>query len=372
MEHSFEKSFIGTVDYSPIRSLLIRVAGRHADRNPDEYQDPEASDPTTDAEISCTSTSVVFTAEQRCHRRFDEAARILNRGEVQAQYDVGYFSFAGSFATIQSDYNRSGGTNSPTQLNFVAGTTNPYYLYGLLKDLSWTYSFDGSYALTPDVSLFAEYTREFYHTRMISRNRNPTTGTQTILTCTGCDSANNDWESTTRDIFNTYAAGLDLYFGKRIWFSPYYSLATGENNVFSRALGDSTITTGPNKFILTGTSAPENYPTATTRIQEVVGVVKFKITNNLFPKVEYRYQQWVNQDYQTTPMTPYMGCVGAGTIVVSSPCVNLGPTVASKVPSPYYPGFVVGDTAAARYLFLGADQPSYHAHIITATLEYHF
>jgi len=68
-------------------------------------------------------------------------------------------------------------------------------------------------------------------------------------------------------------------------------------------------------------------------------------------------------------MTPYMGCVGAGSIVVSPPCVNLGPTVASKVPSPFYPGFVVGDTAAARYVFLGADQPSYHAHIIRLRLS---
>jgi hypothetical protein len=33
---------------------------------------------------------------------------------------------------------------------------------------------------------------------------------------------------------------------------------------------------------------------------------------------------------------------------------------------------VVGDVSAARYLFLGADQPSYRAHYLAATLEYHF
>ncbi|HWY68697.1 MAG TPA: MtrB/PioB family outer membrane beta-barrel protein [Terriglobales bacterium] len=370
--HSFEKSFFGTVDYTPVRSLLIRISGRHADRKPDEYQDDTASDPNTGVEISCTSTSTVFTQTQRCARRFDEAARIQDRGDVLAQYDVGNFSLAGSFTTMQNDYNRRSGVNSPTALNFVSGTTNPYYLYGLLKDLAWTYSFDGSYALNPNVSMFAEYTRDHYHTRMISRSRTPTSGTQTILTCSGCDSANNDWESITRDINDTYAAGLDLYFRKRIWFSPYYSLAAGKNNVFSRALGDPTITTGPNKFVLTGASAAEDYPEVTTRIHEAVAVVKFKLSDKLFPKLEYRYQQFDNRDYQTTPMTPYMGCVGAGTIVVSSPCVNLGATTAGKVPSPFYPGFVVGDTAAARYVFLGADQPSYHAHIITATLEYHF
>jgi hypothetical protein len=372
VDHSFEKSVFGTIDFSPIRSLLIRVSGRHANRKPDEYQDETASDPLTGAEITCTSTSVAFTEEQRCHRRFDEAARLFDRGDVLAQYDLGNLSLSGSFNTKQSDFNRRGGVNSPTPLNFIPGTTHPYYLYGLLKDLSWTYSFDGNYALNPNVSLFAEYTREHFHSRMISRNRTPTSGTQTILTCTGCDSANNDWESITRDIFDTYAAGFDLFFKRRVWFSPYYSLAAGKNNVFSRALGNPAITTGPDRFVLTGATAPENYPQVTTRLHEAVGVLKFKITENLLPKIEYRYQQYDNRDYQTSPMTPYMGCVGAGNIVVSSPCVNLGPTVAGKVPSPFYPGFVVGDTAAARYLFLGADQPSYRAHVITATLEYHF
>lgn len=207
---------------------------------------------------------------------------------------------------------------------------------------------------------------------MISRSRTPTSGTATILTCSGCDSANNDWESTTRDVFDTYATGLDLFLWKRFWFSPYYSLAAGKGNVFSRALGDSTITTGPNQFVLTAATAPENYPETTTRIHEVAAVFKFKLSESLMPKFEYRFQQYDNQDYQTSPMTPYMGCVGAGAVVVGAPCINVGANLAAKSPSLFYPGFVVGDTAAARYLFLGADQPSYRSHMIMATLEYHF
>jgi hypothetical protein len=71
-------------------------------------------------------------------------------------------------------------------------------------------------------------------------------------------------------------------------------------------------------------------------------------------------------------MTPYMGCIGAGSVVVSSPCVNVGANVATQFPSRYYPGFVVGDTAAARYLFLGSDQPSYRAHVLAVSIQYHF
>lgn len=372
VEHSFESTIFGNVDYSPSRDFLLRVSGRHQNRTPDEYQDEAASDPVTGAEISCTSSSTVFTEEQRCHRRFDEAARILDRGDVLAQYDLRNWSFTGSFQTIQQDFNRSGGTNSPTPLNFVPGNTSPYYLYGALKDLSWIYSFDTSYAFSEAASAFVEYTHEDYHKRMISRSRTPASGTQTILTCNGCDTPNNDWESTYHDKFDTYAVGLDFFLAKRFWFSPYYSLASGLGRVVTRALGNPGITSGANAFTLTGTSTPENYPETTTRIHEGVAVFKYKLTKNLMPKFEYRYQQFDNKDYQTSAMTPYMGCIGAGSISVQAPCVNVGTTVAAKSPTSTYPYFVVGDTAAARYLFLGADQPSYRAHVFTGTLEYHF
>jgi hypothetical protein len=162
------------------------------------------------------------------------------------QYNLRQFTFDGSFQTIQSDFNRRGGTNSPTPLNFIAGTTWPYYLYGNMNDLSWIYTFDTSYTFSPAASVFVEYTHETYHERMVSRNRTPPSGTAAILTCSGCDTPNNDWESITRDIFNTYAAGFDFFLRKRLWFSPYYSLAAGNGNVFSRAVGDPTITTRPN------------------------------------------------------------------------------------------------------------------------------
>jgi hypothetical protein len=370
--HSMENSIFGAVDYSPTPDLMFRIAGRHQSREPEVYQDATAVDPVTEAAIPCISTSAVFTEEQRCHRRFDESARILNRADVMLEYNLRQFTFGGTFQTIQSDFNRRGGTNSPTALNFLPGTTRPYYLYGFMNDLSWIYSFDATYAFSPAASLFAEYTRENYYKRMISRNRTPPSGTATILTCSGCDSPNNDWESTTRDVFDTYALGFDFFLAKRFWFSPYYSLAGGIGNVFSRALGDPTITTGPNQFVLTGSTTPESYPQTATRIHEVTAAFKFKLSANLTPKLEYRYQQFDNRDYQTTAMTPYMGCIGAGSIVVSPPCVNVGPNLAVQYPRSSYPGFVVGDTAAARYLFLGADQPSYRAHIITATLEYRF
>jgi hypothetical protein len=110
-------------------------------------------------------------------------------------------------------------------------------------------------------------------------------------------------------------------------------------------------------------------------------VFRYKLRENLTPKIEYRYQQWDNKDYQTSPMTQYMGCVSPipnanpptnSVPGCTTPILNANSPNPVGVPSPFYPYFVVGDPSSARYLFLGVDQPSYHAHTLTATLEYRF
>ena len=386
--HSMERSLFVSGDWVPTKDLLVRLSYRHSDRNPDVYQDDNATDPVSGADVTCADTTTTsFTADQRCSRRFDESARLLDRADGLVQYSPSDKLTLSAFGgTLQSNYNRPGGTNSPVPLNFLTGaaaTTSPYYLYGVLKDISYNYGFDIDYALLPSVSVFAEYSYERYYKRIISRNRTPLSGVQTILTCTnGCDSANNDWESTTKEPVNIYSAGVDLYLGKKASFTAYYSLSAAKGHVDTRPLGDPTITApGPNFFTLNGANSATNYPETVNRIHEVAVIFKYKLGENLTPKIEYRYQQWDNKDYQTSPMTQYMGCV--------SPIPN-GPPVTNSVPgcttpflttntpnpvgiaSPFYPYFVVGDPSAARYLFLGADQPSYHAHTIFASLEYRF
>ena len=223
--------------------------------------------------------------------------------------------------------------------------------------------------------------RDNYHKRMITRNRKPVSAPGTIRTSSGCDSANNDWESVAREPVDIYSVGVDTYFGRKAYFTTYYSLSAGKGNVFSRPLGDPTITTGPNQFALNGTNSATNYPETVNRNHEVVVVFRYKLTERLAPKIEYHYQQWDYKDYQTSPMTQYMGCVSPipnGPPVTNAVPGCTTPILTSNIPnpvgvaSPFYPYFVVGDTSAARYLFLGVDQPSYHAHTILATLEYRF
>jgi len=385
--HSMENSFLASLDWVPIKDLLFRVSYRHSERKPDNYQDDNASDPTTDLPVPCTdTTNVNFTADQRCHRRFDEAVRLRDRADALLEYDVtDKITVTGFGGTLQDDYNRAGGTNSPTALNFLTGpaaTVGNYYLYGLLKDISYNYGFDLDYAILPQVSFFAEYSHEKYHKRMITRYRTPVSSPATILTCNGCDSANNDWESVTREPVDIYTLGTDTHFWKKAFLSAYYTLSAGKGNVYSRPLGDPTLTApGPDQFLLTGTNAAVDYPETVNRNHELDVIFKYKLTEHVSPKFEYRYQQWDYKDYQTSPMTQYMGCV--------SPIPN-GPPVTNAVPgcttpiltsntpnpagvgSPFYPYFAVGDTSSARYLFLGVDQPSYRAHTVIASIEFHF
>jgi hypothetical protein len=214
---------------------------------------------------------------------------------------------------------------------------------------------------------------------MITRYRTPPGTGQNIVTCNGCDTANNDWQSTSTDPVDVYSAGVDLYLSKKAYFTTYYSLSAGKGNVNSEFLGDPTILAGANAFLLTGTNAATAYPETVERSHEIGVIFKYKLTDRLTPRFEYRYQQWDNRDYQTSVMTPYMGCVSLpppGTAVpnCTSPILNsaTSPTPGPGAASPFYPGFVVGDPSAARYLFLGVDQPSYHAHTVMATLEYRF
>ncbi len=386
--HSLENSFFISGDWNPRRDLIVRLSYRRSDRTPDSYEDDTVTD-AANAFVPCTDTTdVSFTADQRCHRRFDEAARIQNRGDALLQYTpFDRLTFSAFGGTLQNDYNQAGGVNSPTPLNFLTGaaaTTQLYYLYGLQKDISYNYGFDVDYAVNDQITLYAEYSREHYYQRMITRYRAPTTGAQTILTCNGCDTANNDWESTSTDPIDDYSAGVDLYFHKKIYVTAYYSLSAGKGNVNNRYLGDPTITgtnalPNANAFLLTGTNAAVPYPETVDRYHEVGVVFKYKLTDRLTPKLEYRYEQWDNRDYQTTVMTPYMGCVSsapptAPVLGCTSPILNssTSPTPTFGAASPFYPGYVVGDPSAARYLFLGVDQPSYHAHIVMATLEYRF
>jgi len=419
--HSRENTFLAAVDWGPNKDLLFRVSYRHTDRKPEHYEDHESEGIECEAgELAAARALFEFPGIHPCARRFDEAALLRNRGEILAQYTIwDKLTLSGSFFTIQDDYNRQGGANSATPLNYLTGssaTIYPYYLYGVLKDLSYNYNFDANYAISPEVSVFAEYSHEKYHRTMATRYRKPQSTTLSTnpdgcgISSNGlayqgiCDSANNDWWSAARDFVDVWTVGTDLFLGKKVYLTTYYSLAAAKGHVFNRALGTQpadfltqpTRTDGTDtgvlpedRFMMTTTSGAYDYPPTVNRSHEVTVIFKYKLKHNIMPKLEYTYQQYDYKDYQTSPMTPYMGCVatsgvpatGGGGVAGGTPsiaataapgCPVLGPTTASSISSPFYPYFVVGDNSAARYYFLGADQPSYRTHRVAASIQYTF
>ena len=386
VNHSLENTVLGAVDVGYWKNLLFRASYRYSDRNPSFYQDPDSVNAAGAPVLCSDTTTTFFTADQRCSRRFDEAARTRNYADGLVQYSPTAKSTLSAFAsTTQDNYNRPGGTNSPVPLNFLTGaaaTTSPYYLYGILKDISYNYGANGDYAVSPQLSLFAEYSHEHYYRRLISRDRTPPSpAAANISNCTnGCDTANNDWQSVTPETVDIWTVGADTYIGKKTYVTTYYSLAAATGNTLSRYLGNPAITTGPSAFVLVGTSAATDYPETVNRQHEVVAVFKYKLTKNLVPKFEFRYQQFDNKDYQTSPMTQYMGCMSASLaapvagcpVAVVSSTTSPTPTLSPNGQTSFYPYFQVGDPSAARYLFLGVDQPSYHAYYVAGSLEYHF
>ena len=158
---------------------------------------------------------------------------------------------------------------------------------------------------------------------------------------------------------------------------PTLSLTAGHSDTFSRFLGingfdpatgincANSATTPACRFLLVGTSAAVSYPESVSRQHEVVAIFKYKLTRNLMPKLEFRYQQFDNKDFQTSPMTQYQGCGSASAastvtgcpVQVVSSTTSATPTLSPNGQISFYPYFQVVDPSAARYLFLGVDPP---------------
>ena len=343
--HTSENSIVSAVDLNPRKDLLFRLSYRHSDRRPDRYEN-ENEDMMPEA------------------RRFDESARIRDRADAELEYSpLDALTFSASFGTTQDNYNVAANSVNGDPYAFLTGSAMPYYSYGLLKDIGYNYDLGVDWAATNRFSVFADYTREKYKTNMVSRQRNVNTVAGAELFDVASDTPGNDWTSANRDIVDTYSTGLDLFLSKRVYLTAFYNLSASEGYNRTAALGTAAMyapggayyvaaqgAIPASKFLVTSVL---DFPETTSRIHEVGAIFKFKLTKSLMPKFEYRYQQFDSRDYQTSPMTPYMG--------MSDP---------TKVN--YYPYLNVYDASAARFLFLGADNPSYRAHLMSASLEYHF
>ncbi len=358
-----ENSIFASIDTNLRKDLTLRVSYRHSDRSAQavNYEDHDENSGFANSALILPDG----TTQLGQSRRFDLAPRYRDRGDVLLQYSpLDKLTLSASWGTVQDDYNRRVGSEVP--FGTIAG--KPFYNYGLLKDLSTNYGFDATYVVSNNLVVFGEYTRERYFTRMVSEQFSGT-NTRTI----------NDWTSANRNLVDTWATGIDASVSKQVAVSLFYSLsaATGSTRQggVNCVVGTTACRSNPG-WLLDGPTASAlgsaplywgggptsdtyglNFPEAVDRLHELVAQVRFKISKSLTPKFEYRFEKLNDLNYQTATnpqlANPYLGGL--------NPYMYAGPSID--------PNSVTGTN---KFLFLGADTPSYHAHVFAATLEYRF
>jgi hypothetical protein len=349
---TIEDTVKAAVDLKPAKDLTFRIAAARQNREPQDNEYEWFLIPGT--------------------QRPDEGFRLRNRVDLLAQYDAtDRLSVSAFFNGTKDDFNRRDRLTSLTPLgdpSLVTTTgphptpmTDPYYVYGPLENMAWNAGADFDYLLGEHVTIFGEYSRERITNRLVSRQRAANTASQvgcpspTPAGVVDCDPIN-DWMMNSKDIVNSYYVGTDVTFRKNVNVSLYYSLAAASGIMLSDGV-NCQIGNGPNAYCrttfpnwrldnATNPVVTFNFPENVTRLHEVRAIAKFKLTDKITPKFEYRYQQFNNQDFQTSMMNPYS---------------YVGPLVDPA-----------GTTGLQRMLFLGADVPGYKAHVFSATLECHF
>lgn len=352
---TIEDTVRGTVDLRPNADLTLRLAAARQNREPQDKQYEWFLIPGT--------------------QRPDEGFRLRHRVDLLAQYDVtGRLSVSGYFGVMQDNMNRRDPLTSLTPLGDPSLITTtgarptpsfgPYYVYGPIEYKSWNGGADFDYLLGENVTVFGEYSRERITNRLISRQRSANTASQVGCPAPSgalparvgdCDPIN-DWMMLSDDTIDSYFLGTDMTFRKDVNVSLYYNLAAANGTMVSDGV-NCQIGNGPNPYCrtnfpnwaldtATNPAVTFSFPENVTRLHEVRAIAKFKLSDRLVPKFEYRYERFRNKDFQTSMMNPFS---------------YVGPAVDPA-----------GTTGLQRMLFLGADVPGYRAHVFSVTVEYHF
>lgn len=295
-EHTAGISF----DSSPRKWITLRTSYRRSERQPDFYHANEESFPLGEGPTALGQLGGL--------RKFDEAGRGRDHAEVLLQIDPAQ---AWSFSVF-------GGTNQDRYRDSA---------YGLFKDINVNMGVDVSYSPRPEWSLFAEYSRERQRYLLRSRQRTPPSATAAAN-----DSTRNDWSSDIRDRTDTWVAGVNSsLFRNRVQAESFYSVSSARGAIHTVAPGL------PGTGFLVTTAS--NYPDTRQRFQQVVGTVRVRVSQNVYPRFEYRLEKYGLADFQLDPLNPYM---------------------------------VPLDSSTSTSVFLGARVPGYKAHVFSFVLEYRF
>ena len=293
-----------TLDLNPKKWIFFRGSYRLAKRDPQNYdlsRNIDLLDPQGEG-----ATAVAMPAGWEL---FDEAQRTLYKADALLEVDpTDRLSLTASYENEQDRYNDT--------------------IYGMLGNRSGASTIDGSYTVSANVSLIANYAYETYKTDQRSRQYSGPSGSNPAN-----DTTNNDWESYIRDGVNTVGGGVSISgLRRKLAFDGLYSLSMAKGNILNRTLGNPLL---PGFLVTTA----QDYPETGTRFHTVTAAVRYKLTNSVFCRAEYRLERYDQADFQTAVMTPYM---------------------------------VPLDSKTNTSIFLGASVPGYHVNILSLSLDYRF
>jgi MtrB/PioB family decaheme-associated outer membrane protein len=298
---SNENSGSASVDLNPKNWINLKASYKQADRKPKLYELNTQSYPT-----ACGPACLSGDPQLPSMMRFDEAAR--KRYQADALLEIDPFdrlSLTASYGTLQDRYEDT--------------------VYGLLRSKYGSYGADLAYELPSGISIFGEYAHEQDRSDQTSRQRSSPLELPSLNV--------NDWQSNISDVIQTLGGGIR---GK--WSHPeltldvFYGLSAAKGNIATRALYPATT---PGFHVTTA----QNYPETGERFHQLTVTARHHLGPKVATKLEYRYENFSNADFQTEVMSQYM--------------VPLDPTANTSI-------------------FLGARMPSYRVHIVSATLEYRF
>ncbi len=369
VSHTQEGTFSTSLDLNPNKLTLLRFSYKHSDRTPELYQNNDES----------YFNGEGGTAQMFAFRRFDEAQRTRNRGEALLQvtplpaltFSAVYSTDQNAFANHLSATECAAATAEATAQAALSSVTlvapfDPSCLsYGLLKDISSGYSFDANYSPVPQLAFFGEYANEKFNYQQRSRDRTYVTSLQAAPAAIpgvrgAYDDPSNDWFSWSSTRIHTYSGGVDVYLKrKKVAMTTFYSLSAATGDILTTLLSANptmsatNVTTGALVTpALAGGPGYYNYPNTTNRLHQVVVSAKFAVSKSFTPRIEYQFQRYDQHDWQSDIMLPYMAAYDPGSSYNTS-ASRLG-----------------GGTQ--KFLYLGADTPSYKTHVLTGTLEWHF
>jgi MtrB/PioB family decaheme-associated outer membrane protein len=292
-----EHSGKAAVDLTPTDWLVLRASYLHARRRFDEYDHEKFV-----GEHTFPAGEPAGTLPQHSSlRKFDMADRDRNRVELLGQLTpLETLTFTATFGLGKDDFKDVG--------------------FGITDDENWSAAADIVYVPIPGLALFANYTREEFKSKLRSRQRGGTAG----------DTSANDWASDMKDIVDTVGAGLDLaLIPKRLDLKLGYSYSTATGKVRARPLGTPTVV---------GFTAVD-YPDTKSRLHQLEAALRYHLAANFSAKLSYIYERYLERDFATDVMQPYM--------------VDL-------------------DSGASRSIFLGATQPNYEAHFVGLSFRFKF